>query len=216
MSRIFHSVFPDDILVNEYMRSLSITPNLNARKLSNKPSNNSSSSSLGIYFLNQWIKSNTFLNKRQLDLSMWLFNQIKECSAPLHPVMISLIDTYILQLFNTNVATECRLQPLSNKLILEFFCEHYSDYDRHFTAKLLLFYYLLAYETKRREALLLVSNNIQSAVNHSTYTKSHLANLETIFAYCYSPEIFEHIPINYVLVKAKHTDYLIMYPSILR
>lgn len=127
MSRIFHSVFPDDILVNEYMRTLSITPNLNARKLSNKQATNSSSpsssSSLGIYFLNQWIKSNAFLNKRQLDLSMWLFEQIKECTAPLHPIMVSLIDTYISQLFNMNVAVECRLQPLSSKLILEFFSE---------------------------------------------------------------------------------------------
>lgn len=75
---------------------------------------------------------------------------------------------------------------------------------------------MLAYETKRREVLLLVSNNIQNAGNHSTYTKSHLANLETIFSYCYSPEIFEYIPINYTLVKAKYPDYLIIYPSLLR
>ena len=122
MCRIFHAVFPDDMLVNEYMRNLCITPNLNANLSYN--SNNSTTngnSSLGIYFLNQWIKSNTFINKRQIDLSNWLFEQIKACTAPLHPIIINLINTYVSQLFNLNVLSDNRLQPLSASLILKFF-----------------------------------------------------------------------------------------------
>ncbi len=122
MCRIFHSVFPDDMLVNEYMRNLAITPNLNATLSHNSASATvSGSSSLGIYFLNQWIKSNTFLNKRQLDLGTWLFQQIKACTAPLHPIIITLINTYVGQLFNLNVLSDYRLKPLSHTLILEFF-----------------------------------------------------------------------------------------------
>ena len=92
------------MLVNEYMRNLPIINNLNAKLMHNSSnSSKDNKSSLGIYFLNQWIKTNSFLNKRSLELNNWLFEQIKQCSAPLHPIMISLINTYITQLFNVNV-----------------------------------------------------------------------------------------------------------------
>ena len=74
----------------------------------------------------------------------------------------------------------------------------------------------MAYETKRRETLLQVSNSIQSACNQSSYTKSHLANLENLFNFTYSQEIYEYVPVNYFLIKAKKSDYLIIYPSLLR
>lgn len=123
MSRVFQQVFPDDMLVNEYMRNLPIIKKLNAKILHNSSSdsNSSGASSLGIYFLNQWIKTNSFLNKRSLELNNWLLEQIKQCIAPLHPIMVSLINTYITQLFNVNVLNDYRLDPLSSQLILEFF-----------------------------------------------------------------------------------------------
>lgn len=123
MNRVFQQVFPDDMLVNEYMRNLPIIEKLNAKILHNSSSDSSTagSSSLGIYFLNQWIKTNSFLNKRSLELNTWLFEQIKQCVSPLHPIMISLINTYIIQLFNVNVLNDYRLEPLSSQLILEFF-----------------------------------------------------------------------------------------------
>lgn len=131
MSRIFQQVFPDDMLVNEYMRNLPIINKLSAKMLHNSSSNSdvnstsAGSSSLGIYFLNQWIKTNSFLNKRSLELNNWLFEQIKHCVSPLHPIMISLINTYITQLFNVNVLNDYRLEPLSSQLILEFFQNKY-------------------------------------------------------------------------------------------
>jgi hypothetical protein len=129
MSRIFQQVFPDDMLVNEYMRNLPIINNLNAKLMHNSSnSSKDNKSSLGIYFLNQWIKTNSFLNKRSLELNNWLFEQIKQCSAPLHPIMISLINTYITQLFNVNVLNDYRLEPLSAQLILDFFKNKYLFY----------------------------------------------------------------------------------------
>lgn len=121
-TRLFQQVFPDDMLLNEYMRSLPITPQLSA-KISQQKYNgaSSTSNSLGIYFLNQWIKTNSFLNKRHLDLSSWLFEQIKQCVEPLHPVMLSLINNYVIQLFNLNIINENRLTPLNAQHILEFF-----------------------------------------------------------------------------------------------
>ncbi len=140
MNRIFQQVFPDDMLVNEYMRNLPIIQKLNAKMQHNssnsiKINNNnntsvtSSSSSLGIYFLNQWIKTNSFLNKRSLELNNWLLEQIKQCVAPLHPIMINLINTYITQLFNVNVLNDYRLEPLSAHLILEFYKTKFVFYN---------------------------------------------------------------------------------------
>ncbi len=122
LSRLFQQVFPDDMLLNEYMRNLPITPKLNAKSFhQNSQIVQTHSSTLGIYFLNQWIKTNSFLNKKQLDLSKWLFDQIMECVEPVHPVILSLINNYVLQLFNLNVISEHRLVPLSPNLILDFF-----------------------------------------------------------------------------------------------
>ena len=111
MCGIFQQVFPDDMLVNEYMRNLPIINNLNAKLMHNSSnSSKDNKSSLGIYFLNQWIKTSSFLNKRSLILSNWLFEQIKLCSAPLQLIMIILINTYKTQLFNINVLNDDRLE----------------------------------------------------------------------------------------------------------
>jgi len=214
MSRIFQQVFPDDMLVNEYMRNLPIIINLNAKLLHNNSSNKENKSSLGIYFLNQWIKTNSFLNKRSLELNNWLFEQIKQCSAPLHPIMISLINTYITQLFNVNVLNDYRLEPLSAQLILDFFKNNYSDYDSNICAKILLFYYLLTHETKRRETLLQTTASIQNLANQQNQNLK-LYNSD-LFNFRYSSEIFEYIPINYLLMKAKQSEYFILYPALLR
>ena len=113
------------MLLNEYMRTLPITPRLDAKVATGGGSATSSlsasSTSLGIHFLNQWLKTNSFVNKRHLDLNSWLFEQIKECVQPLHPAMISLINNYVMQLFNLNILNENRLMPLSSDSILEFF-----------------------------------------------------------------------------------------------
>ncbi len=85
------------------------------------------------------------------------------------------------------------------------------------TPKILLFYYLMSYETKRRETLISMSNLLQNmSSNQSNYSKSHLTNFDSLFNFCYSSEIFDYIPINYLLVRAKEPEFLIIYPSLLR
>ena len=120
---IFQQIFPDDTLLNEYTRNLPITPKLNVKTSQTQTSRSNTNTSLGIYFLNQWIKTNVFINKRQTDLNNWLFEQIMECIEPIHPVMLALINNYVIQLFNLNTLSEYRLQPLAPQLILDFFCK---------------------------------------------------------------------------------------------
>lgn len=127
---LFQQVFPDDVLINEYTRNLPITKGLNAKMSQiQTSSSNAASNTLGIYFLNQCIKTNSFLasaNARpQFDLSVWLFNQICECSQPIHPIIITLINNFVNHLFNLNIMAEYRFQPISAKLLLDFFKNKY-------------------------------------------------------------------------------------------
>lgn len=132
---LFQQVFPDDVLINEYTRSLPITRSLNAKMSQiQTSSSNAASNTLGIYFLNQCIKTNSFLasssstrnsnnnsSHHSFDLSVWLFNQICECIQPIHPIIITLINNYVNHLFNLNIMAEYRFQPISAKLLLQFF-----------------------------------------------------------------------------------------------
>ena len=119
MTKIFQQLFPDEMLINEYIKHLPVSQNLNSKTALTQ--NDSSSTSLGIYFLNQLIKSNSILNKQQLDLNNWLFDQIICCTAPIHPIIVSLINNYVTQLFNPNIQNEFRLLPIEEKKILEYF-----------------------------------------------------------------------------------------------
>jgi hypothetical protein len=130
---LFQQVFPDDVLINEYTRHLPITSKLNGKMSQiQTSSSNAASNTLGIYFLNQCIKTNSFLNKNQFDLNSWLFKQICECVQPIHPVMITLINNYVNQLFNLNIMAEFRFQPISAQLILDFSKNWYFNFNRFF------------------------------------------------------------------------------------
>lgn len=125
IKNLFQQVFPDDSLFGEYSRNLPITINLNAKlsQLAQTSSSDSSSNTLGIYFLNQCIKTNAFVNRRHFDVSDWLIEQIKQCSRPIHPVIINLVNNYVNQIFNLNILNEFRLKPLNAEKILNFFKE---------------------------------------------------------------------------------------------
>ena len=102
------------------------------------------------------------------------------------------------------------------------------------TPKLLLFYYLLIYESKRRETILSLLNALQNPNNvqsnlaalttllnfqNSTSNPSNKlisSSLDALLNFKYPAEIFSYIPINYFLIKAKETDFLILYPALLR
>ena len=101
----------------------------------------------------------------------------------------------------------------------------YANYDCLITPKLLLLYYLLVYETKRRETLLTTSAILQnpsnqagnpSSVTAAIVSSANKSTLEALLTYRYSNEIFDCIPINYFLIKAKEADFSIIYPSLLK
>jgi hypothetical protein len=100
---------------------------------------------------------------------------------------------------------------------LLIFVFSYSDYDSHITPKLLLFYYLLIYETKRRETLITTLQTLSNPSNNPVVGNRLIPpSLDALITYRYPTEIFESIPINYFLLKAKEADFAIIYPSLLR
>ena len=117
MTRLFHQVFHNDIILIQYTKQLSITTELNSKTQASEDQN----SLLGIYFLNQLIKNNTTINKCELNLNEWLFNQILECRAPIHPIMVTFINSYVCQIFNLTLQPEHRLTPLSENSIINYF-----------------------------------------------------------------------------------------------
>lgn len=116
--KIFHQVFLNDALILQYTKQLSITSKLNVKTIQCEDQN----SLLGIYFLNQLIKNNMLpLNKCQINLNEWLFKQILQCCAPIHPIIITFINTYINQMHGVNTPNENRLLPISDDSIFIYF-----------------------------------------------------------------------------------------------
>lgn len=76
------------------------------------------------------------------------------------------------------------------------------------TPDLLLLYYLLHYEEKRREYLFLTKQTNSAAL------KLRSTKIDNLFYY--SNEIYDQIEIKYLLLKAKEPDYCIIYPSLMR
>jgi hypothetical protein len=85
-----------------------------------------------------------------------------------------------------------------------FFFSQKTNYEETVASKLLLFYYLLLFEEKKRETFL------------TSKHASKLLKLETTFIFNYSNELYDHIAIKYLLIKAKEPEYFILYPSLLR
>ena len=63
---------------------------------------------------------------------------------------------------------------------------------------------MLLFEEKKREIFLTSKNALK------------VLKMETNFILNYSNEIYDNIPIKFLLLKAKELDYFILYPSLLR
>jgi hypothetical protein len=94
---------------------------------------------------------------------------------------------------------------------------------------------LLTFEAKRRETILTILNAVQNPQNTQNTSPAVTAllnfqsnngnnngnkllpsSLEKLLNFRYSSEIFNHIPINYFLIKAKEGDFPLIYPGMLR
>ena len=88
------------------------------------------------------------------------------------------------------------------------------------------------YETKRRETLFTTIATMQNPMNPtgnavavvaamstaaaSGSSKLIPASLEALITYKYPAEIFDNVPINFSLIKAKESEFSFVYPVLLR
>lgn len=99
---------------------------------------------------------------------------------------------------------------------------------------MILYYYLLTYESKRRETVLAILSVIQNPSNQSSNpvsvaiaaalnsasslgsSKLIPSSLECLITYKYPLEIFNFTPINHFLNRAKESEFAIIHPSLLK
>lgn len=88
------------------------------------------------------------------------------------------------------------------------------------------------YETKRRETLFTTIATMQNPMNPTGNAVAVVAamstaaasgsskliptSLETLITYKYPAEIFDNVPINFSLIKAKESEFSFVYPVLLR
>lgn len=183
---------------------------------------------LPVHCIHQLLKSRAF-TKHKVPIKSWIYRQICNSSAPLHPVLPSLIEVYVNSIIvPTGKAIEHTHKALSKEDIMRVFrnsvignhlntVKKIDDFDiksppsenvaidddfqcaSHLTAQLLLLYYLLLYEDTRL-------SNMVSLLASGRKIKS------------YPIEFFNELPIKFLLQQAQrnHNDYSILFSPLLR
>lgn len=167
---------------------------------------------LPVHCIHQLLKSRAF-SKHKVPIKSWIYKQICNSTAPLHPVLPALVEVYVNSiLFNsTKGAVEYVNEPITEEEIRNVFRN--SVFGAHFdskkkvynlaemeidssaseeiqiekpslTSQLLFLYYLLLYEDVRL-----------------TNTASHIASGRKIK--CYSTTFLSELPIKYLLHQAQ-------------
>lgn len=172
---------------------------------------------LPIHCIHQLLKSRAF-SKHKVVIKNWIYNQICNCSTPVHPVMPALIEVFVnsIILSNSKFASE---QPLSEDEIKAIFQKSEiisrsskrrdskaMDVDEddntsrsNLTAQLLILYYVLYYEDQRL-------TNMLNIIQNGRQVKS------------YSTEFLSELPIKYLLQHAQknQNDFESLFSPLLR
>lgn len=177
---------------------------------------------LPIHCIYQLLKSRVF-TKHKVSIKQWIYRQICNSTAPIHPVLPNLIEAYINSIIipNTKTNSDHTHSPITEEEIRRIFQN--SVFGTHFNVKkinsqlekvsndnldtkkptlasqLLLLYYLLLYEDTR---LSNTANNITNGRKVKSYSAEFLAEL----------------PIKYLLLKAEkgQAQYACLFAPLLK
>lgn len=215
MKQIFTQEIFTEQIVTAHAIKVPVTPNLNANMTGYLP----------VHCIHQLLKSRAF-SKHKVPIKSWIYKQICNSSAPLHPVLPSLIEAYVNSIIVPNVKgpLEHMNKPLSKEDILRLFKNSVLgsdldakrkiiDYDLksppaeglalgdapNVTAQLLLLYYLLLYEDTRLA-------NMGSLLSSGRKVLS------------YPTDFMCELPIKYLLQQAQrnHQEYSGLFSPLLR
>lgn len=187
MKQIFTQyIFTEQIVIAHAVK-VQVTPNLNAN----------TSGYLPAHCIHQWMKSRAF-SKHGVPIKSWIYKQICNSSAPLHPVLPLLVESYVesITVPNLNPPIKYTDEPLSIEDMLGVFnldldarkmTENGKENREtpNIISQLLLLYYLLLYEDARLSNM----KNLLAAGRQSvTYPKEFTCEL----------------PVKYLLTQVQH------------
>lgn len=153
MKQIFTQDIFTEQVVTAHAVKVQVTPNLNANI----------SGYLPVHCIHQLLKSRAF-SKHKVPIKSWIYKQICNSSAPLHPVLPPLIEVYVNSIIvpTAKGPIEHTHKPLSKEDIVRVFDLAFHEKKTtengtlttsgdtpNITSQLLLLYYLLLYEDVR-------------------------------------------------------------------
>lgn len=186
-------IFPEQVVTSHAVR-VPVTSGLNADIQGFLP----------VHCIYQLLKSRAF-NKHRVPIKTWIYRQIMESRAPLHPLLPSLVEVYVTSIltFNSPSAKNQHQQqtnadlighdPISEEEIRAVFANSVLSSSSSLTAQLLILYYVLLYEDTR---LTQVKNYLQVGIHIEAYGQS----------------LFAELPIRYLVSQAEREQHL--YPGL--
>lgn len=157
MKQIFTQDIFTEQVVTAHAVKVQVTPDLNA----NIPGY------LPVHCIHQLLKSRAF-SKHKVPIKLWIYKQICNSSAPLHPVLPPLIEVYVNSIIvpTAKGPVEHTHKPLSKEDIVRVFDSDFNTKKTaengvtvpngdppNITSQLLLLYYLLLYEDVRLSSM---------------------------------------------------------------
>ena len=183
-------------MVTSHAVRVPVTPGLNADITGFLP----------VHCIYQLLKSRAF-NKHRVPIKTWIYRQICESRAPLHPLLPQLVEVYVTSILTFTPSTgknqtgstveHLGHDPISEEEIRAVFARSFPKRDGNAsgqpeystTAQLLLVYYVLLYEDTRL-----------------TQVKSYLTAGLNIQAY--SQSLFAELPIRFLISQAEREQHL--------
>ncbi|XP_062598976.1 integrator complex subunit 2-like [Saccostrea cucullata] len=180
-----YEIFTEQVITSHAVK-VPVTPGLNANMTGYLPINS-------IY---QLLKSRSF-SKHKVPIKDWIYQQICNCSTPLHPLVTSLIDVYVTSTVIKSTKTDHLNEPITEEEILNVYKSsvfHWSKSEgeessnsnskSELAPQLLILYYLLHYED-------IVLTHMKTLVMSNRKVKS------------YHDTLLAQIPINFLLQTAQ-------------
>nr|CAG4640631.1 EOG090X0154 [Eulimnadia texana] len=188
-------VFTEQVVTSHAVR-VPVTPDLNADMAGFLP----------VHCIYQLLKSRSF-TKHRVHIKTWIYRQICNSTAPLHPVLPSLIEVYVNSVLNPikGQGLELRNEPISDEEIKAVFAGSFigngnkKEGEVSIAAQLLLLYYVLLYEDTR---LGQVKNFMLAGIAVKSYPQ----------------EFFADLPIRYLIRQAEKAQHLYagIFPQLLK
>ncbi|CAB4446464.1 unnamed protein product [Rhizophagus irregularis] len=145
-------------------------------------------------------------HKGKTDLRPWIIRQITQATTPIHSQLGPLIKTYASCIFDYGIAYSAYPTPMTKIPELYIFTFFRERIDKISPAHVLLFYYVLQFNTFARERK---SIGGQASLQKTIYS----SNLP------YASDLMESIPVRRILIEAEKCDnglaYRNIYPELL-